>query len=367
MAEEQKKKTLKDEVRQAEQIVKKDIKHAEDFLSHLLHKHRKLKIHLSVTIIILIVAIGVFGYLNLTLWLDNSNKASTIQTQNGLIETQGSDIKYLNNVVANQTKRLDNLTVAVDDQKKTIGAQNTELEKKGLYITLLLNNVTSLTSTITTKEAVINNLRTQLGQTESQVNSLTTQLTSTKSELSSSQQRVQSLTPITKGYFVAAVTTNGSGVMVPMEVKFVGGTGKQSIDLHNVDVSSTTQDSIRTAAIVAQQVTSVGLGSSDITVSFTFGGTSIISIDGPSAGAAITTTMIAAIQNKNINNNVLMTGTINVDGSIGQIGGQQAKAEGAKAQGATKFLVPVGQLVNVTGLEVVEVANINQAVALIVS
>ena len=340
----------------------------EDYLSHVLHKHKRLKIHLSITIVLFIVAVGGLGFFSFSLFLDNSNKAATIQTQSGLIETQGENIKYLGAVVANQTKSIDNLTDTVGDQKKTIGSQNTELEKRAVYINLLLNNVTTLTSTITTKEAVINNLKTQLGQTESQIKSLETQLTSTKSELSSAQSRVQSLTPITKGYFVAAVSGNGSGAIVPMEVKFQGGTGKQSIDLVGVTVTSTTQGSITNAAIVASQVTGVSLASSDIIVSFNGNPSNPISIDGPSAGAAMTVTMIAAIKNKNMNSNVLITGTIGVDGSVGQIGGQEAKAQGAKAHGATKFLVPVGQgNFTVPGLEVVEVANINQVVSQVIS
>ncbi|GEM_PF-881863 len=349
--------------------IREEIKHTEEFFNHLLHRHKKLKIHLSVTIVILLAVAGVVGYLSFTFWVDNQNKASTILSQGNVIEGQAGNIKYLGEVVDNKTKEVNNLTGTVDNQKKTIGSQGQELEKRGFYINTLLNNITFLASTITTKEAVINNLKTQLGQTEAQINTLEGQLTSTKSELSSSQQRVQSLTPITKSYFVAAVTGNGSGVMVPMEVKFVGGTGKQSIDLQNVDVSSTTQDSIRTAAIVAQQVTGVGLGSSDITVSFKIvGSQTVVSIDGSSAGAAMSVTMIAAIQNRNLNANVFITGTINVDGSIGQIGGQQAKAEGAKAQGASKFLVPTGQgNFTVPGLEIVEVGTITQVVGLVVS
>ncbi len=323
---------------------------------------------INIVLIVLIVVIGAFGYLTFTFWLEGQNKSLTIQTQEGVIKNQSSNIKYLGEVVGNQTKSIDNLTGVVDNQKKTIGSQSTELQKRGVYINTLLNNITVLTSTLTTKEAVINNLKTQLGQTESQIKSLENQLTSTKSELSASQQRIQSLTPVTKGYFVAAVTGNGTGVMVPMEVKFVGGTGKQSIDVHNVDVSSTTQDSIRNAAIVAQQVTGVGLGSSDITVSFSHGGSSVVTIDGPSAGAAMSVTMIAAIQNKNLNANILITGTIEIDGSVGPIGGAEAKAQGAKEKGATKFLVPTGQgNFTVSGLEIVEVGSINQVVSAVIS
>ncbi len=347
--------------------IRGEIKHGEEFLNHLLHKHRKLKLHLSATIVILLVVLGTTGFFAFIFGVDNQNKAVIIQSQESVIQNQTGQINSLGKLVQDQTLSIANLTAFTNTQKTTIGVQQTELEKRGFYINTLLTNISSLNTKVASKEAVINNLKDQLGQTESQVKTLEGQLTTTKSELSSTQQKVQSLTPVTKNYFVAAVSGNGSGVIVPMEVKFVGGTGIISIDVHNVEVSSTAQDSIRSAAIVAQQVTGVGLSGSDTTVSFVHGGEGVVSIDGPSAGAAITVTMIAAIQGRSMNSNVLMTGTINIDGTIGQIGGQQAKADAAKVKGATKFLVPKGQLVNVTGLEVVEVENINQAVSLIVS
>ena len=64
---------------------------------------------------------------------------------------------------------------------------------------------------------------------------------------------------------------------------------------------------------------------------------------GPSAGAALTIATIAALKHDSIRSDVVITGTINADGTIGQIGGVLEKAQAAKDIGAKLFLVPVGQ------------------------
>lgn len=66
-------------------------------------------------------------------------------------------------------------------------------------------------------------------------------------------------------------------------------------------------------------------------------------IGGPSAGASLAGATLAALTNKSINQSVMMTGTINPDGSVGQVGSLFEKAEAAYQGGATKFLVPRGQ------------------------
>ncbi len=67
-------------------------------------------------------------------------------------------------------------------------------------------------------------------------------------------------------------------------------------------------------------------------------------IGGPSAGGVMTVGVIAAIKNLSVNPNVMMTGMINPDGSIGPVGGIVHKANASRRAGATKFLVPYGQL-----------------------
>ena len=66
-------------------------------------------------------------------------------------------------------------------------------------------------------------------------------------------------------------------------------------------------------------------------------------IDGPSAGALMTSAVLAAYLGDEIDPTVTMTGTINPDGTIGPVGGIPHKIEGAAAAGKTTVLVPGGQ------------------------
>ncbi|MGC8670037.1 MAG: S16 family serine protease [Candidatus Micrarchaeia archaeon] len=63
-------------------------------------------------------------------------------------------------------------------------------------------------------------------------------------------------------------------------------------------------------------------------------------VSGPSAGGAMTLLAISALSNKPLKNNFTMTGTINANGSIGEIGGVYDKASAAKKAGMKFILVP---------------------------
>ena len=65
-----------------------------------------------------------------------------------------------------------------------------------------------------------------------------------------------------------------------------------------------------------------------------------VSKDGPSAGAAITTTIYSLINKKKIKNNVAITGEINLQGKIIAIGGLKDKFLGAIKSGVKLFLYP---------------------------
>ena len=69
-------------------------------------------------------------------------------------------------------------------------------------------------------------------------------------------------------------------------------------------------------------------------------------MDGPSAGAAMTLLLAAELGaggNTELKQDVLITGTINPDGTIGPVGGVPEKALAAGQHGAKLFLVPSGQ------------------------
>lgn len=66
--------------------------------------------------------------------------------------------------------------------------------------------------------------------------------------------------------------------------------------------------------------------------------------DGPSAGAAMTLAIYSLLNNKKVNNELAMTGEIDLCGNITAIGGVPAKLNGAKKAGAKIALIPQDNL-----------------------
>lgn len=83
----------------------------------------------------------------------------------------------------------------------------------------------------------------------------------------------------------------------------------------------------------------LGHNVSDYRFTFEFPGRS----DGPSAGGITTAAVMAALLGDELKKDVIMTGTINPDGTIGPVGGIPQKLDGAKKAGKKTVLIPVGQ------------------------
>ena len=140
-----------------------------------------------------------------------------------------------------------------------------------------------------------------------------------------------------------AINRNESGVTAHLAVDVKPGEGLILVNINNVLANEDTQHSARMAAYVAESETGIDLSGLDIIYNLLANASML---EGPSAGAAMTITTIAALQNKKINQSVMITGTINHDGTIGPSGNVFAKAKAAKKSGARLFLVPIGESEN---------------------
>ncbi len=137
-----------------------------------------------------------------------------------------------------------------------------------------------------------------------------------------------------------AVSSQGEGVTTSLVVEAMPGSGRVLLDINDLLFWSDTEHSMRIARLVAGNITGVDVNKVDIIYSINANASVI---GGESAGAALTIATIAALQNKTINDKIMITGTINHDGSIGPIAGVLAKAEASKQIGATTLLVPLLQ------------------------
>lgn len=139
---------------------------------------------------------------------------------------------------------------------------------------------------------------------------------------------------------LAAVNQNGNGVVTPLVVDAKPGSGKILTDIDKLLFWVDTQQSMQIAKQVAQNVTGIDANQYDLV--YTVRSNSTL-VGGPSAGGALTAATIAALEGRKIRTDVLMTGTINPNGTIGEVGGILEKATAAKDVGAKLFLVPIGQ------------------------
>lgn len=147
----------------------------------------------------------------------------------------------------------------------------------------------------------------------------------------------------TKDYSVAtipvpAVDENGNGVTTILTVQASPGEGRVLANIDKILFWTDTQNSIRTSKKVAENITGINLSFYDVVYTIE---TDAAAVEGPSAGAALAVATVAALERKEIRKDVMITGSLNHDGSIGPVGNVLEKAKAAKESGATIFLVPL--------------------------
>lgn len=130
------------------------------------------------------------------------------------------------------------------------------------------------------------------------------------------------------------------GTVMTIELSIHEGTGLVLVNTA-IPTGVDFQSSAKTASDVAQKYLKTDLSDSDIIFSITADENEHLqAVDGQSAGAAMTVLLISSLQGEKLNDDVIMTGTINPDMSIGMVGGIPEKADAAGNYGAKIFLVP---------------------------
>lgn len=144
---------------------------------------------------------------------------------------------------------------------------------------------------------------------------------------------------------VPAVDEEGNGLTTVLTVQTMPGNGRVLANIDKLLFWTDTQNSIRTSSKVASNITGANLSKYDIIYTIE---TDASSVEGPSAGTALTIATIAALQKRKIDPKILITGSINHDGTIGPVGQVLEKAKAAKEIGARLLLVPSMQSHEVT-------------------
>jgi predicted S18 family serine protease len=145
---------------------------------------------------------------------------------------------------------------------------------------------------------------------------------------------------------IVAVTSDGMGEVGNLTVKLIPGNNNVLINT-NPFLDTSLQYSVNKAVALAKLRSNYDFDR-DFIFDYRAGNAQLIG--GGSAGAAATVATIAALQNKTIRKDTIITGTIESDGTIGEIGGVIEKAKAVADAGYKRFLVPKGES-NVTYLE----------------
>ena len=138
---------------------------------------------------------------------------------------------------------------------------------------------------------------------------------------------------------VVAIDNKGGGVTADLITEIRPGSGLVLVNINDLLADINTQYSARVATQVAKNYT--GLDLNNVDVIFNLQAKANV-IGGQSAGSAMTISVIAALTNKTLRDDVIITGSILEDGSVGDAGSVKEKAKAAKEGGAKLFLIPRG-------------------------
>ena len=139
---------------------------------------------------------------------------------------------------------------------------------------------------------------------------------------------------------IFAVSSNDTAMDANLSISLEKGSGKIYSSIDNSLVGSSTQDSIKNSINAADLVLEKDIKQK---YNFTFDiESNAYSIDGPSAGSAMSLLLISMFRDVQFPENVSMTGTITSDGYIGNVGGIYEKSKKAADVGIDLFFIPKG-------------------------
>ena len=124
------------------------------------------------------------------------------------------------------------------------------------------------------------------------------------------------------------------------------GSGRVFVDtlpLAQIDMQGSARLAVKVATSLVKNDQSYEINPSSYDYFFVIRTASPI-IGGPSAGGIMTAAVVSLLEEWTMDEKTVMTGMINPDGSIGPIGGITKKIDAAYSVGATRFLIPEGQM-----------------------
>jgi len=133
---------------------------------------------------------------------------------------------------------------------------------------------------------------------------------------------------------------NKTGELIDIHLKSKPGEGRIYFDTTTHLFGATIQESIPIILSIVEKQTNTSLSNEDLFINLN---SLSREIDGSSASSAMAVGLIALLENKKINNSMVLTGTLSKTGRILTIDGLDVKIKVAEEKGMKKILIPEQQ------------------------
>lgn len=330
----------------------------------------------------ILLAIGLAASLvvSLVIYIYHSQQVGLLTTEiadksDALLARDKQILEYTSAVAAQKqqidekSSQLDSLSARIVILEETISLNQIEVASKTAEAQVLAASVDAQKNEIQILKGQAARLYEEIQELEDEVKDKEYEIGLLTGKVEETQAQLESSKRIKVNHYSVAVTQSGVGIVLPMEVEIIpAGEGIVSIDVKNVEFETGFQDSVRTAVTVASEYSDVPISDKDIIIRVVndFEG-GIIRLDGGSAGALIAGMVAAGLMDEEINSSVIITGTIKNDGTIGNVGGLDEKANAAADFGAEIILVPEAQEFDHNSISVIGVSDIHDVLRHLVS
>lgn len=225
----------------------------------------------------------------------------------------------------------------------------------------LLDNLTSTQDRVVSLTEELQRTAVEYSSLLEEVNVKDRELREKEERLQEVERKIVSLERDKKWIHVLGVT-DGEGVALKLYVEKRPGSGRILVDIKNTLLETDLQSAALNSLAAAENLTGVKI-EEDIVFTMSSPLEGDIVLTGESAGAAMAIAIVALIEDREINENAVITGAVTARGKILSVSQVLSKAQAAKNAGADTLLVPEGQGrdVDIPGLRVVEVKTLEEA------
>ena len=138
---------------------------------------------------------------------------------------------------------------------------------------------------------------------------------------------------------IMAVDTNGKGIAARLVTEIRDGEGLVLVNINDILADVNAQYSARLAKKITESLSENKLNETDVIFNII---TDAVVVGGQSAGSAMALSLLSLVLDREINQSVIITGSVDENGTILDAAGIYEKSKAAKKEGGKLMLVPIG-------------------------